>query len=73
MSPPEIDDEPPHDEIIAKVRAIRDALAARFDYDLDRLFDEAKRRERASDRDRIVLSPERLSTAGDLKREDIAR
>ncbi len=51
------------DEIIAEVRAIREALAARFDYDVDRLFEEAKRRERISDRERIAPSPKRLSPA----------
>lgn len=48
------------DEIILEVRAIRDRLAARFDYDLDRLFEEAKRSERASDRERTTPAPRRL-------------
>ena len=50
------------DEIIAEVRAIREALAARFDYDLDRLFEEAKRREQTSGRRRLAPSPKRLSS-----------
>ena len=33
MSLFDIQDEPMQDEIIAEVRAIREALAARFDYD----------------------------------------
>lgn len=55
-------DEPLHDEIIAEVRAIREALAAQFDYDLDRLFEEAKRREHSSDRKRIAPTPKRLTS-----------
>ena len=62
MSLPDMKDEPMQDEIIAEVRAIREALAARFDYDLDRLFEEAKRREQISDRRRLAPSPKRLSS-----------
>lgn len=63
MTLPEINEEPIQDEIIAEVRAIRDALAAEFDYDLDRLFEEMKRREAASDRPKRAPSPKRLSPA----------
>ena len=56
-------DEPGQDEIIAEVRAIRNALAAEFDYDIGRLFAEMKRREEASDRPKIAPSPKRLSPA----------
>ena len=55
--------EPMQDEIITEVRVIRDALAAEFGYNVDQLFEEAKRRERASDRKRIAVSPKRLSSA----------
>lgn len=48
------------DEIIAEVRSIRRDLAARFDYDLDRLYQEAKRSEDASDRVRIAPVPKRI-------------
>lgn len=50
-------------EIIAEVRAIRDAFAAEFDYDIDRLFEEAKRRERMSARPKLAPAPRLLSTA----------
>ena len=63
MSLPDFDSEPARDEIIEEVRAIRDALAAEFGYDLDRLFDQAKRWEAASDRAKIAPSPKRLSPA----------
>lgn len=61
MSLPDTD-EPVQDEIIAEVRAIRDALAAEFDYDIGRLFAEMKRREEASDRPKVAPSPKRLSS-----------
>ena len=50
----------PQDEIIAEVRAIRDALAAKHGYDLDRLYEEAKRREGASGRKLLDPAPKRL-------------
>lgn len=54
---------PQRDEIIAEVRAIREALAAQHGYDLDRLYREAKRREEASDRETIEPTPKRLVPA----------
>ena len=63
MSLPDMNGEPMQDEIITEVRVIRDALAAEFGYNVDQLFEEAKRRERASDRKRIAVSPKRLSSA----------
>lgn len=50
----------PQDEIIAEVRSIREDLAARFGYDVDRLYEEAKRREEASDREKIAVAPKRI-------------
>lgn len=51
------------DEIIAEVRAIREGLAAKHDYDLDRLYQEAKRREEASDREILKPAPKRIAPA----------
>jgi len=48
------------DEIIAEVRSIRRDLAARFDYDVDRLYEEAKRREAESDREKVAAAPKRI-------------
>ena len=48
------------DEIIAEVRSIRRDLAARFDYDVDRLYEEAKRREAESDREKVAAAPKRV-------------
>jgi hypothetical protein len=53
-------DQSPQDEIIAEVRSLRRDLAARFDYDLDRLFEEAKRREAESDREKVAAAPKRI-------------
>ena len=52
------------DEIIAEVRAIREALAAEHDYDVDRLFEALRRRERESQREVLEPSPKRISVAG---------
>jgi len=53
-------DESVDDEIITEVRAIREALAAEFDHDLDKLYEEAKRREQKTDRPRLPATPKRL-------------
>lgn len=50
----------PQDEIIAEVRAVREKLAARFEYDVDRLYEEAKRLERASEREKLPPAPKRV-------------
>ena len=61
MSLPDFDNEPTRDEIIAEVRAVREALAAEFGYDLDRLYEAAKRWERTTEQERLEPSPKRLS------------
>lgn len=53
----------PRDEIIAEVRSVRDGLAAKFAYDLDRLYQEAKRRERVSERPKLEPAPRRIEPA----------
>ncbi len=53
-------DKSPQDEIIAEVRAIRRDLAARFDYDLDRLYEEVKRREAEAGREKVAAAPKRI-------------
>ena len=63
MSLPDFDNESGRDEIIDEVRALRDALAAEYDYDLERLFEAAKRWEAASGRPQVAPSPKKLSTA----------
>ena len=43
------------DPIIAEVRAIRQAYAARFDYDVDAIFRDIRARQEASGREYIRL------------------
>lgn len=48
------------DEIIAEVRKVREELAARFDYDMDRLYKEIKRRESRAERPMLEAAPKRV-------------
>ena len=52
--------EEPHDEIIEEVHSIRDRLSARFGHDVNRLYEEAKRLEAGSDREKLAASPKRV-------------
>jgi hypothetical protein len=47
------------DEIVEEVRALRRAHAAEHDFDLRRIFDDLKRRERASGEQVVSLPPKR--------------
>lgn len=51
----------PTDEIIAEVRAIRERIAARHGFDLERLYREAKRREEAAERELLEPAPKRIA------------
>ena len=53
------------DPVIAEVHAIRDEYAARFDYDVGRMFRDLQVRQEASDRNYVCLSARRPSI--DLK------
>lgn len=53
------------DPVIAEVHAIRDEYAARFDYDVGRMFRDLQARQEASDRSYVCLSARRPSI--DLK------
>lgn len=48
------------DEVMREVRAIREAYAARFDFDPRALYEDAKRREAEEDREVVHLEPEPL-------------
>lgn len=48
------------DEIVAEVRAVREAHAARFEYDLEAIFRDLKEQERQSPREVVALAPKRL-------------
>ena len=52
------------DPIIAELRAIREAYAARFDYDVEAMFRDIRARQEASGRDYVRLPARRpTSTA----------
>ena len=44
------------DEIVEEVRATRDAYAAQFDYDLERIFEDLKKKEKQEPGRRADLS-----------------
>ncbi|MBF0182133.1 MAG: hypothetical protein HQM03_19115 [Magnetococcales bacterium] len=45
------------DPIVEEVRKIRDEHAARFNYDLDAIYKDLKRLEKASGRETVTLKP----------------
>jgi hypothetical protein len=48
------------DEVVKEVRAVRDAYAARFDYDLKRIFEDLKKKEEEEPASRLAkLNPVR--------------
>lgn len=51
---------PDHDEIIKEVRAIREAYAERFGFDIQALFQDAKERQQRGGRKTVALEPKRL-------------
>ena len=55
------------DPIIAELRAIRQAYAARFDYDVEAIFRDIRARQEASGRDYVRL-PARPAVSGDEDR-----
>lgn len=51
------------DPIIAELRAIREAYAARFDYDVAAMFRDIQARQKASGREYVSLPPRRTFAA----------
>ena len=51
------------DSIIAELRAIRQAYAARFDYDVEAMFGDLRARQEASGRDYVRLAARRPVSA----------
>lgn len=49
------------DPIVEEVRKARDEHAAKFDYDLKRIFADLREQERASGREYVTLPPKRLA------------
>jgi hypothetical protein len=60
---------PQQDEIITEVRAIREAYAERFSFDIRALWQDAKEHEGDGGRQVIALEPKRTPLAAE--REDI--
>jgi hypothetical protein len=54
------------DPIVNEVRAVRDKLAARFNYDVDAIFDDLQRRQ-ASLGDRLVFPKNRKTAQNDVQ------
>jgi hypothetical protein len=53
----------PQDEIIHEVRAIREAYASRFNFDIRALYRDAKEQESKDGRKVVSLEPRRTATA----------
>ncbi len=53
------------DDIISEVRAIRDRLASQRAYDVRALYEDAKQRQRRSDRKVVRLEPRLLARTGE--------
>lgn len=60
------------DPIITEVRVIRDEYAARFDYDVGRMFRNLRARQEASDREYVRLPARRPSTDPSIARDQDA-
>jgi hypothetical protein len=52
------------DPVVAEIRRIREELAAHFNYDLDAILDDARRRDAAESRKVIRLPPRRPVEVG---------
>src|SRR5256885_2159699 len=52
------------DSIVEEVRKIRDEHAARFDYDIDAVFEDLKKHEKKSGESVITLAPKRVVKHG---------
>ncbi len=46
-----------NDPIVAEIREIREKHAAKFGYDLDKIFDDLERKEKASGREYVNYPP----------------
>jgi hypothetical protein len=59
-----------NDPIVDEVRRVRDALAARFNYDLDAIFRDIKEQEKKSGRKYFSFEPRRVETKPALAGRD---
>ncbi|MCH7977085.1 MAG: hypothetical protein IIC18_11120 [Bacteroidetes bacterium] len=53
------------DEVIEEVRAVREAYAARFNYDIGALFRHARERAKESDREVVKRQPKPVEKVGE--------
>jgi len=53
------------DPIVEEIRKIRDEHAARFNYDIDAIFDDLKKREREGGWTVVSLEPKRILKVGE--------
>jgi hypothetical protein len=53
------------DPIVEEVRKVREDHAARFNYDLDAIFDDLKRTQRERARTVVTLQPKRIVKVGE--------
>jgi hypothetical protein len=58
------------DPIVEEVRRVRNAHAAKFNYDLDAIVADLKAKERASGRKVVSLPPKRIPPAARKPREE---
>ncbi len=56
---------PPIDPIIAEIRAVRDAHAARFGYDVEAIFRDILASQKASDRTYVRYPARRVAAGGE--------
>ena len=48
------------DEIVEEVRRVRDEYAAKFNYDLDAIYEDIKKQEKQTKRKVVSLSPKKV-------------
>lgn len=58
------------DPIVKEVRRVREAYAARFNYDLEAIFQDLKRQERESGRTFVSFPPRRIGKARGKQSKD---
>ncbi len=51
------------DEIVEEVRKVRDEYAAKFNYDLDAIYEDIKKQEKQSRRKVVFLPPKKVDSA----------
>ena len=61
------------DPIVKEVRRIREAYAAKFNYDLDAIFQDLKRQERESGRIYVSYPPRRIGSKAVASGDDVAK